>query len=309
MKSLSLFSLIVGLNLTLYSQNITLPLYEGAQLNFKNGGTPEKSIMEDGILKVSHVQQPNIAVYLPPKDVATGDAVIICPGGGYWILAYNIEGTDIAEYFTSKGITAIVLKYRLPTSCLGASQHIVPLMDAKRAMRMVRYHADDWGIDKHKIGMMGFSAGGHLASTLSTHFDIGISDSNDGIEHESCRPDYTILVYPVISFTKTYAHQGSINALLGSERENIELATRYSNELQVNNETPPAILIHAADDKGVPAANSMDYYKALSNHNIEAELHIFPKGGHGFGMYRLNKGLSVWPELVVNFIKQVGKEN
>jgi acetyl esterase/lipase len=175
-------------------------------------------------------------------------------------------------------------------------------MDAQRAMRMVRYHAADWGIDPDMIGIMGFSAGGHLASTLSTHFDAGILGSADPVEQVSCRPDFSILMYPVISFTGEFQHSGSRKALVGDDEG---LMHYYSNELQVTEMTPPALLIHSADDKGVPPENSMVYYKALLEHGVSGELHIYPYGGHGYSLAIGQGHLAGWPERAFEWVKSL----
>jgi acetyl esterase/lipase len=256
-------------------------------------------------VRISKVQNPEIEVYLPSGQNATGDAVIICPGGGYWILAWDWEGSDIAKYFNSKGIAAIVLKYRLPTSASNIEPHKSPLLDAQRAMRMVRYKSADWNIKPNRIGIMGFSAGGHLASTLSTHFDAGNMDANDPVDRMSCRPDFSILMYPVISFTSDF-HSGSKEALLGKNPDP-ELVKYYSNELQVTAQTPPAILIHSSDDNAVPVENSLTYFAALRKNNIPASIHIYPYGGHGFSL-AIGKGyLSTWPDRVVEWMNETGK--
>jgi acetyl esterase/lipase len=252
------------------------------------------------------VQSPDIAVFLPAKNNATGQAVIICPGGGYGILAYNWEGTDPAKLLNAKGIAAIVLKYRLPNSKNNVVPHLSPLADAKRALRMVRFYATKWNINKNQIGIMGFSAGGHLASTLGTHFDSGNAASPDSIEQQSSRPDFMVLVYPVISMTKEIMHKGSRNNLIG-EKADSALAKYYSNELQVTNQTPPTFIVHASDDKGVPVENSLLFYQALKDHGIPVEMHIFPVGGHGFGL-AIGKGtLEKWSELCVEWIRGKNK--
>jgi acetyl esterase/lipase len=235
------------------------------------------------IISISNVQVPDIAVYLPSKRFASGQAVIVCPGGGYWILAYDLEGTDIARYLNSIGVAAAVLKYRLPTSGNWSQPFKVPLQDAQRAVRLVRSNAAKWSIDTKKIGIMGFSAGGHLASTAGTHFDFGNPSSNDSVEWQSCRPDFMILIYPVISFVDSCAHRGSWEALLGKNPDG-KLLTYFSNELQVRDDTPPAFLVHADDDTGVPAENAVMMYTALRKRKIPAELHILSEGGHGFGL-------------------------
>ncbi len=285
----------------LHSQNFIKPLWAGDPPNYRASGETMKSDTTN-IVRLSLVQHPDIAVFLPSERNATGEAVVICPGGGYRILAYDWEGSDIARWFSSRGIAAAVVKYRLPVSKSNVEPHKTPLMDAKRAFRMVRYHAGSWNIDPGRIGIMGFSAGGHLASTLSTHFDQGDPDSADPIERMSCRPDFSILVYPVISFTEEFSHSGSRAALLG-ENPDPEMVRYYSNELQVTEDTPPAILIHSGDDKGVPVQNSIAYYQALLNKGVPAEMHIYPYGKHGYSL-AIGKGhLSGWPDRVLEWIR------
>lgn len=284
-------------------QNMILPLWEGDPPNYKETG--EVTIWDTSdIVRVRNVQKPDIAVFLPSKKNATGEAVVICPGGGYQILAYDWEGSDIARWLNSEGIAACVLKYRLPGSKSNIVPHKSPLMDAQRAMRMVRAHAEKWNIDTGKVGIMGFSAGGHLASTLSTHFDAGDPTSTDPVEQESCRPDFSVLVYPVISFTGEFSHAGSRKALLGEDTDP-ELVRHYSNELQVNEKTPPAILIHSDDDTGVPVENSIVYYEALRAYKVASELHIYPYGGHGYSLAIGQGHLSTWPDRVIEWIKYI----
>lgn len=284
-----------------FAQNYTLPLWQGEVPNYQK--TDEKEIRNEGdILGISKVQAPEIAVYLPAGRHASGQAVVICPGGGYWALAYDWEGTDIAKWLNSKGIAGIVLKYRLPTSISNVIPHLSPLMDAQRALRLTRFHAAGWNIDTSMIGIMGFSAGGHLASTLGTHFDYGDPDAPDPVDRISCRPDFMILIYPVISFTESFMHAGSEKALLGNDPDP-ELFKHYSNELQVREDTPPTFLLHAGDDDGVPVANSLAFYQALNEKNIPAEMHIYPEGGHGFSL-ALGKGhLEHWTDCCIDWLR------
>ncbi|MFO7670709.1 MAG: alpha/beta hydrolase [Bacteroidales bacterium] len=283
------------------AQNSILPLWEGDPPNYRETG--EVTIWDTAdIVRVRNVQKPDIALFLPAKKNATGEAVIICPGGGYNILAYDWEGTDIARWLNSKGIAAFVLKYRLPGSSSNIEPYKSPLLDVQRAMRLVRSNAEQWNVDPGKIGIMGFSAGGHLASTLSTHFDAGDALNPDPVERHSCRPDFSILIYPVISFTGEFTHAGSRRALLGAEPVQA-LVNNFSNELQVTGETPPAILIHAGDDSGVPVENSMVYYQALRAHQVPSELHIYPYGGHGFSLAIGQGHLSTWTDRVIDWIR------
>ncbi len=306
-----LFLLIVSLfagNQFLFSQDFVLPLYSGEIPNSIQTGQKEKIEKKD-ITIISNVQTPDIAVYLPSKRFATGQAVIICPGGGYWELAYDLEGTDIARYLNSIGVAGIVLKYRLPTYGNTVEPHKAPLMDAQRAMRLVRSNAKSWSIDTSKIGIMGFSAGGHLASTLGTHFDYGNKASSDSIERISCRPDFMVLMYPVISFTDASVHAGSSEALLG-KNPGKELLSYYSNELQVKDDSPPAFFALADNDDGVPAENSLLMYAALRKKKIPAELHILSEGKHGFGLGLQNNHVASWTnnlKLWMNWLNK-GKE-
>jgi acetyl esterase/lipase len=272
-----------------FSQSMKINLWpEGSiPLSIKNN-IQEQTISTD-IVRIGKVQVPQIEVYLPNKKSATGQAVIICPGGGYSILAYDWEGTDVAKLLNAHGIAAIVLKYRLPDSLSSTAPDKVPLMDAQQAMRMVREKASGWNIQSNKIGIMGFSAGGHLASTLSTHFE------------KDTRPDFSILIYPVISMDKSVAHMGSRNNLIGKHPTD-EMIKLYSNELQVTTNTPPSFIIHASDDDGVPVENSLFYYQALQKNNVPTEMHIYPKGGHGFGLANGNRSLESWPRLMIEWM-------
>jgi acetyl esterase/lipase len=301
-----LLGALVSSNFLLSGQDFILPLYQGEIPNSKNTGQTEKVEKKDIIL-ISNVQNPDIAVYLPSKRFATGQAVVICPGGGYWILAYDLEGTDIARYLNSIGVAGIVLKYRLPTYGNTIDSYKVPLMDAQQAMRLVRAHASDWNIDPSKIGVMGFSAGGHLASTLGTHFDSGNPAATDPVQKQSCRPDFMILMYPVISFTADCCHTGSREALLG-KNPSPELVKSFSNELQVSDDTPPAFFVHADNDTGVPVENTLLMYEALRKKKIPAELHILSEGEHGFGLGGSNNHIASWSENLKLWLNWLNKK-
>lgn len=253
------------------------------KIPFSNGTIGQEEITDKG--HVRNIQDPNIAVYLPPKDNATGAAVVICPGGGYWLLAIHHEGYDIARWLNSIGVAGIVVKNRLPTSGNITDTTEVAMTDAQRAVRLTRYHAADWGLDTAKIGIMGFSAGGHLASTVGTHFDYGLKNEADPVQQVSCRPDFMILMYPVISMSEDYMHKGSMHNLLGKQPDKAQML-RFSNEKQVTDDTPITFLAASTDDKGVPVANSIAFYEALLSHGISAELHLFHSGQHGFGLGR-----------------------
>ena len=303
MKKLLICLLLTSILAPLVAQNQILPLWQGDPPNYRETG--EVTIWDTAdIVRVRNVQKPDIAVFLPSKKNATGEAVVICPGGGYGILAYDWEGSDIARWLNSRGIAAFVLKYRLPGSKSNIVPHKSPLMDAQRAMRIVRSNAAVWNIDPGKIGIMGFSAGGHLASTLSTHYDAGDSSNPDPVEQVSCKPDFSVLVYPVISFTEDFQHSGSRINLLGEDAEE-SLVKYYSNELQVTADTPPAILIHSDDDKGVPVENSIAYYKALRANLVSSELHIYPYGGHGYSLAIGRGHLATWPDRVIEWIHYI----
>lgn len=261
------------------------PLYSGEIPNYLPGENLQKSDVSAGILRISNVSEPSYRFYKSPKAGASAPCVVICPGGGYRILAASHEGSDVAEKFNAQGIHALVLHYRLPDDKRQSDKKIAPLQDAQQAIRLVRSQALNWGVDPHKVGIMGFSAGGHLAATTSTHWQKDYTGKNDGI---SLRPDFQILLYPVISF-RDFGHGGSKVALLGAalNEENLHL---YSNEEQVNAETPMAFLVHAADDKAVPLQNSLAYAQALTNNQVPVDLHVYAKGGHGFGLNNKTTG-------------------
>jgi acetyl esterase/lipase len=288
------------------TQEYKLLLWPSGNLpNYKKTNEVEKSDTT-GIIRISLVQQPAVEVYLPSRQSTTGQAVIICPGGGYGILAYNWEGTDIAKWLNANGIVAIVLKYRLPNSKSNIDPKLSPLLDAQRAIRLVRANSEKWNIKKDKVGIMGFSAGGHLASTAGTHFDKGNANAADTIDRISSRPDFMILMYPVISMSKEYMHKGSRNNLIGATADSA-MARYYSNDLQVTKETPPTFIVHATDDTGVPVENSLSFYQALKNNGVPAEMHIYPYGGHGFGL-AVGKGyLATWPDRCIDWLHSLNK--
>lgn len=284
------------------AQNHVIPLWPAGQVpNFKASDVEEKSTVDDnGILRISGVTVPTMSVYLPEKSKATGAAVLICPGGGYGILAASHEGSDLAKWFNERGIAGVVLKYRLPNPKAMTSQHEVPLMDAMQAMKLIRQNAAGWNIDGAKIGVMGFSAGGHLASTLSTHYHRGEKGTN------LAKPDFSILLYPVVTFSQLNTHIGSRKNLLGADSSDV-LVRHYSNELQVDAKTPPAFLVHSEDDKSVPVENSIQYYLALKKFSIPAEAHFYPEGGHGYGLRTEGKGsLGGWPVALEGWLKSRG---
>jgi len=292
-------------NTVCFGQNYILPLWSDNIPNYQKADEVEIRDSTD-VVRISYVQQPDISVYLSSKKIATGQAVVICPGGGYRILAYDFEGSDVAKWLNSKGIAAIVLKYRLPVSKSNIVNHKSPLLDVQQAIRLTRYHAKEWGIDRDKIGIIGFSAGGHLASTAGTHFDSGKPNAIDPVESMSSRPDFMILIYPVITFTDSFMHKGSRNALLG-ENPDPALIEYYSNELQVTTDTPPTFIVHAGDDKSVPIENSLVFYQFLKDNGVPTEFHIYPQGGHGFSL-AIGKGrLETWTDRCIDWLKSLNQ--
>jgi acetyl esterase/lipase len=276
---------------------LQMPLYEGALPNAKSAPERETSTFADNVLRVARVSVPTLTVYRPEKP--NGAAVIICPGGGYHILAFDKEGTLVAEQFAQRGYTAAVLKYRLPNDTLQVDRSMAPLQDAQQAIRLLRSKATEWQLNKRKIGIMGFSAGGHLASTTATHFTANADAGNQ--DTTSVRPDFAILIYPVISFDSTITHKGSRNKLVGSGAPN-ETMDFFSNEKQVTAKTPPTFLVHAGDDAGVPVQNSLRFYEACLANKVPAEMHLYPKGGHGFGMYNRTTTDS-WMDRMFNWLE------
>jgi len=277
----------------------------GAIPNYQNSGETEQTEITDCI-RLSLVQEPDIAVYLPPKRCATGEAFLICPGGSYGVLSYDWEGIQIAKWLNSKGIAGIIVKYRLPNSKSNIVSHHSPLLDVKRAIRTTRFHAEEWNIKNNKIGIVGFSAGGHLAASLITGFDNGDKNSPDPIEQQSSRPDFAALIYPVITMAKPHVHENSRNNLIGMDAEE-NIIAQYSNELNVKENTPPTFIIHSADDDIVKAENSLLMYQALKNKNIPAELHIYPFGGHGFSLAIGKDYLETWTERFIDWFRFLNK--
>ncbi len=253
-----------------------MPLYPGPIPNFKAVADQEEVTGEGEVIR--KVSRPTLTVFLPPKEKSNGTAVIICPGGGYHALVAKREGTDLAKVFIELGVTAFVLKYRLPDDEFQEQKYIAPLQDAQQAIKTVREGSEKWGIDPERIGIMGFSAGGHLAAAAGTQFD---SPAIENPDKTSLRPDFMILIYPVISFTDSIGHIGSRTFLLG-EAPSRDQIIRFSQEYQVTDNTPPAFITHGADDTVVPVANSVEFYQSLLRHQIPSELHVYTKGEHGY---------------------------
>lgn len=269
-----------------------LPLYKVVPNNKPNIENKEQSAIDDqGILRISKVTIPTLTMYKPEKP--NGVAVIICPGGGYGILAASHEGSDVAKAMNEWGITVFVLKYRLPNANTMMNKAIAPLQDAQRAIQMVRENAKQWKIKKSKVGIMGFSAGGHLAASLCTRYKEELITN---FNRTSLKPNFSILIYPVISFQDSLTHLGSRINLIGKKPSSFTI-DKYSNEAHVSTKTPPAFLVHAKDDDAVTFQNSLDYYDALQKQKVSAYLKLYEKGGHGFGMKNPKTGESWMDEL------------
>ena len=266
----------------------------------------ENIITTDGrVTRANNVVTPDLTVYLPDPEKANGAAVLICPGGGYGTLAFDHEGHAIATWLNDNGIAGIILKYRLPSDKIMTDKSIGPLQDAQDAMRVIRRNAAAWKINPSRVGVIGFSAGGHLASTISTHYSEKVYDVKDNV---SARPDFSLLIYPVITMDTTFTHRGTRNNLIGLDPTEKNVF-RFSNEKQVNAETPPAFIVHSSDDNVVPVLNSIEYYKALVKNKVPAEYHIFQKGGHGYGLAAGKGTESAWPDLCLNWLKKYGFTN
>jgi len=248
--------------------------------------------------------KPTLTPFVVPAGKGTGTAVVVCPGGSYQHLATDKEGDQVARYLNSIGVSAFVLKYRLGPKY----RHPIELGDAQRAIRTVRAKAAEYRIIPDRIGIMGFSAGGHLASTAGTHFDAGTADAADPIDRQSSRPDFLVLVYAVISFKPPYVHKGSMNALLG-DAPDPALVENLSNESQVTPQTPPTFLFHTSEDKTVPAENSALFYLALRKAGVPAEMHIYEHGAHGVGLAPTDEALSTWPGRLADWLRGRGLLN
>lgn len=281
-----------------YGQTI-IPLYKDKIPNsIKADYTEEKTVNDQGQIRYSKVTSPTLEVYLPSPDKSTGAAVLIIPGGGYGVIAYTHEGVDIAKEFNSFGVAAFVLKYRLPSDKIMTDKTIGPLQDAQQGIKIIRMRAAEWKIDAAKVGILGFSAGGHLASTAGTHFSSAFIENK---ENTNLRPDFMVLVYPVISLSDSLMHKGSRDNLLGTNA-NETLIRKFSNDLQITPQTPPTLLVHAGDDKGVKVGNSIKFYEGLIRNGVPAEMHLYPTGGHGFGQVP-GRTPDRWTERVQHWLK------
>ncbi|AZQ65186.1 alpha/beta hydrolase [Flammeovirga pectinis] len=303
MNKLLLLLLLFFISKTGRAQEI-LPLW--------NGGIPKHIISSEKefiatdrkIIWIEKIQVPTIKVYHPTKRFNNNKAVVLFPGGGYKGLAYDLEGEDFAKWLNTLGFTAIVVKYRVPVSAALKDKKEVPLIDAQRAIRLVRANAEKWEIDTNKVGVMGFSAGGHLAATLGTRFSTTYSYKKDTIDNLNARPDFMVLAYPVISMQNGVTHNGSRTNLLG-KKPTKELIDLYSNELQVTAQTPPTFLIHCADDGAVPVQNTLLFYNALLENKVEAEMHIYQKGGHGFGLGKNVGDVGNWTDIAAEWLDKL----
>ncbi len=304
MTKVTLFTLIFTAMANPDFAQAIIPLYTSEIPNCKAAPDEETTEQRDGITIVSKISKPTLSLFLPTKEKANGTAVVICPGGGYWVNAISHEGTDVGKKFNEMGVAAFVLKYRIPNDATMVNREIGPLQDAQQAIKTVREHAKEWNIDVNRIGIMGFSAGGHLASTAGTHFETAVIPNPGNI---NLCPDFMILIYPVISFNDKIAHQGSREQLIGKQ-PTPEKITYYSNEFQVTAKTPPTFLVHASDDQAVSSSNSVVFYESLLKNKVPAELHIYQKGGHGFGMNNKTTD-DQWIDRCKNWMKSTGLLN
>lgn len=283
---------------------IAILILSGLAVSLEAQTKLDVSLLPDGTNPPASEGSPRALVHLPPH--VTGDpataAIVICPGGGYGGLAMDHEGTQIAQWVNSLGMAAIICQYRHRGDGVG---HPVPLQDAQRAIRLARAHANEWNIDPQRVGILGFSAGGHLASTVLTRFDVGNPSAKDPVARQSSRPDVGILCYPVIGFGKPYTHGGSQKNLLGDGATPAQIQA-LSNEEQVTAETPPTFLWHTYEDEGVVPENSVRFYLAMLAHHVPGELHVFEKGVHGVGLAGDVAATRAWPELCENWLRTRG---
>ena len=300
-KHISIIFIILFCTTTLSAQKV-IPLWEQGQIpNYQKSDGREKYPERD-IVWIQNVQEPTLEIYAPSAQNANGMAILICPGGGYHGLAYDWEGTDYAKWFNSIGITAFVLKYRIPTAESVIVSYIAPMQDAQRAIRYIRINAEKYHIKTNKVGVIGSSAGGHLASSLGTHYNEVFYEGKDSQDTISARPDFMMLIYPVISMQNDITHGGSRKNLLG-ENPTQELIHKFSNDEQVDENTPPTFIIHSGDDTVVPVENSIRMYQALIKNKVETTMHIFPKGGHGFSLGINNKDAPNWTPLAQEWLE------
>ncbi|MGE0079278.1 MAG: alpha/beta hydrolase [Bacteroidales bacterium] len=302
MRKITIIINIVMMCLYASAQDMTIKLWEnGVPGSKQDTSYKETTILNKQRPRILKVTDPEIQIFIPDTNISTGTAILICPGGGYERLAIDHEGWDVAKWLNSMGITGIVLKYRLPSDAIMIDKTIGPLQDVQEAIRTIRRNAAKWNIDPNKIGVIGFSAGGHVAGIASTMYNEKVYNT-DTI---SARPDFSILIYSVLSM-QSFTHSGSKKNLLG-DAPSQELTDKFSNELHVNKQTPPAFLVHSQDDKSVPVENSIRYFQALIKNSIPAELHIYEKGGHGYGLATDRETTeSSWPDACKKWLNQMG---
>lgn len=304
--ALAMLPLLLATGTCLFGQSETIHLWKGGAPGAKVNPTFKTTVDDsDGWVKMRFVTDPTLDVYPAPADRANGTAVIICPGGAYWALAIKHEGSDVAHWLNSIGVTAFVLKYRLPDDSIMVNKAIGPMEDGQRAIRIVRRDARKWHIDPDRIGIMGFSAGGHLAATLSTQFNY---EAYKPAHPTSAKPDFSILVYPVISMEPGVTHPGSRENLLGKD-PSPALVRQFSNELQVTTQTPPTFIALSADDPVVPVEGSFRYAEALIRDHVPCEFHVYQSGGHGYGLGRTENTESTWPTACQNWLRMRGLLN
>ena len=293
-KLLGIVALICLLTVTAEAARKMVPPPDGTPVELVwPGGTPGK-------LGDADADKPTLTIFPAPKDTANGAAVIVCPGGGYGGHAMDYEGYEVAQWLNKHGVTGFVLRYRV-----APYRHPAPLSDAQQAMRIVRSRAAEWGLDPARIGMLGFSAGGHLVSTAGTHYVEVDPNATDPLMKVGTRPDFLILIYPVITFKEPYGHQGSCKNLLG-DNPDPALVQSLCNDEQVNEKTPPSFLVASWADTGVPSENSIQFYLALHKAGVPAEMHVYEKGPHGFGMGRGDKVLETWTGHCIDWMKGRG---
>jgi acetyl esterase/lipase len=272
-----LFSLILSMNNNFNAQNEVIELWKNGVPNAISSADYQE-FHDEKMDRIGKVSIPTLTVFIPEKP--NGTSVIICPGGGYQFLAINKEGYKTAEWFNTIGITAFVLKYRLPSDEIMENKTIGPLQDAQESVKFIKRNAKKWNLNPDKIGILGYSAGGHLAASLSTKYDENVYQTVDSV---SAKPNFSLLIYPVISMANAITHNGSKNKLLGNAASTA-LVEQFSAEKHVNAQTPSTFLVHAIDDKAVVVENSINYFLALRKHNVISEMHLYQKGGHGFGL-------------------------
>ena len=297
-KLLFLITLNLLFSLALSSQEIT-PLWPEGKMPNSKGMTLEHIEARERITQVS---APNMLSFFPPKEEQNGSSILILPSGGYHHLTYNLGGIQLAKWFNTQGITAFVLIYRLPNSPDLLISENGPIQDTQRALKLIRFNAEKWHLDPNKVGVFGASAGGHLASTISTH-DTDLSNINDEIDSQIFTPNFMILVSPVISLGN-YTHKGSLKFLLGNHATS-ENILKYSNEFHVTENTPPTLLFHAQNDPAVNPMNSMLFYTEMMKHNVEGSLHIFPKGKHSIGIYNESSLTDEWKTICTKWLKEI----